>query len=81
MRQKLMSAGILVSALTLGIWVTNGSHRGWTATSETRFEKDPVTEIEAPVQVKRFKPGIDFLIAGELISGGLIIASVLMRKK
>ena len=42
---------------------------GWTKTSVTRWQKDPVTEIDGPVIEKKFVPGIDLLalcLAGAL---------------
>ena len=58
----------LAAAVVAG-WLALGANRGWTKTTVTRWEKDPVTEIDGPVIEKKFVPGIDLLavcLAGAL---------------
>ena len=64
----------------MGGWLALGANRGWTKTTVTRWEKDPVTEIDGPVIQKKFVPGIDLLavcVAGAL---ALFIASLFVSK-
>jgi len=42
-------------------WLALGANRGWTKTTVTRWQKDPVTEIDGPVVEKKFVPGLDLL--------------------
>src|SRR6185369_7678315 len=41
----------LAAAVVTG-WLALGANRGWTKTSVTRWQKDPVTEIEGPIVEK-----------------------------
>ena len=61
-------------------WLTLGANRGWTKTTVTRWQKDPVTEIDGPVIEKKFVPGIDLLagcLAGAL---ALFVVSLFVSK-
>lgn len=69
----------LVAAVMAG-WLFLGGHRGWTKTTVTRWEKDPVTEIEGPVIEKRFVPGVDLLAVGLAGALTLFIVSLFVRK-
>lgn len=71
MKKFLRLAALLLALATVGVWLATGAHRGWTRTSETEMQLDPVTEIEFPVERKRFVMGI------ELLGGGLFAALVL----
>ncbi len=62
-------------------WLAGGRHMGWTKTSVTRWETDPVTEIKGPVVEKHFVPGVDLLAAALVGAGILLAASFLARKK
>lgn len=55
----------------LAFWALKGADTGWTKTTESRMEVDPVTEMEYPVIEDRFVPGVDFL------GGALLCAAVL----
>lgn len=57
--------------VVLALWFFGGPNLGWTKNSVAHKEKDPVTEIEVDVFVKRWVPGLDFL------AGGLAVAAVL----
>jgi len=61
-------------------WLALGAHRGWTKTSVTRWEKDPVTEIDGPVIEKKFVPGIDLLVAGLAGALALFVVSLFVSK-
>jgi len=74
MRLALRVAGILCAIVCVGVWLAFGTNRGWTKTTHTRMEKDPVTEIEYPTVEKRFSPGVELLGVGLLISA--MIASI-----
>lgn len=81
MNKALFSIGVLVSAVFLVWWVAAGTNTGWTKTSVPRIEKDPVTEIESTIWDKRFVPGIEMLVLAEVVSGALIVASFLVRRR
>ena len=75
---------MLAALLALGCvaaWLALGANRGWTRTSRTRMEKDPVTEIEFPIVEKRFSPGIEVLGGGLLGAAALAAASLFFRNK
>lgn len=74
-------AALLVLLAGLSGWIVTGCHRGWSSTSSTRRERDPVTDIEFPVVEKRFVAGVDFLGACLLAAGGLAAVSFFARKK
>ena len=81
MRKALRILALLVAVAGLAGWIAGGRHTGWTKTSVTHMEKDPVTEIEFPVIEKKFVPGVE-LLGAVLISAGVLFAvSFLARKK
>ena len=81
MKQKLRLTAALLALACLAGWFFLGSNRGWTRTTETRMERDPVTEIEFPVLEKRFSPGLELLGVGLLASVALAAGSMLVRSK
>jgi hypothetical protein len=70
----------LLAILCLAVWIALGANRGWTKTTRTRMEKDPVTEIEYPVIEKHFSPGIEVLGIGLLASVALAGLSFTIKK-
>jgi len=64
----------LAAAAVVG-WLALGANRGWTKTTVTRWEKDPVTEIDGPVVEKKFVPGIDLVAVCLTGALALFIAS------
>jgi hypothetical protein len=74
---------MLAAMLALGsliAWLASGANRGWTKTSVTTWQKDPVTEIEGPIIEKRLQPGIDLLALALLSAAGLFGASMVCFK-
>jgi hypothetical protein len=61
-------------------WLALGANRGWTKTTVTRWQKDPVTEIEGPVVEKKFVPGIDLLVVSLAGALALFVASLFVSK-
>ena len=61
MRRTLQGFAFCIAATAVAGWLALGANRGWTKTSVTRWQKDPVTEIDGPVIEKKFVPGIDLL--------------------
>ena len=69
MRSILQRLALGLAVVVVAGWLALGANRGWTKTSVTRWQKDPVTEIDGPVIEKKFVPGIDLLalcLAGAL---------------
>ena len=80
MRRILRVIAALLAILCLAVWIALGANRGWTKTTSTRMEKDPVTEIEYPVIAKHFSPGIEVLGIGLLASVALVGLSFTIKK-
>lgn len=81
MRRNLRVAAAFLTVLCVAIWVAFGANRGWTKTTHTRMEKDPVTDIEYPVVEKNFSPGVELLGLGLLISAALAGISFAFKPK
>jgi hypothetical protein len=64
MRRALRLVALVIALLTLGLWLATGAHRGWTKTSVTVIEIEPVTGLENPVPKKQFVMGIELLGLG-----------------
>ena len=80
MRGILRICAIGLAVFSLLSWLLLGANRGWTKTTRTRWQKDPVTEIEGPLIEKGFLPGVDLLAVG--LSGALMlfVVSLLVTK-
>ena len=63
------------------LWLALGANRGWTKTTRTQMEKDPVTEIEYPKVEKHFSPGVELLGAALLAAGVLAGTSFVFKPK
>lgn len=81
MKKTLRTAALVLALLVLGAWLGTGAHRGWTKTSVTVVEIEPVTGLENPVQKKQFVMGIELLAAGLLAGAALGGASLFFRSK
>lgn len=81
MRRFLHIAALLIALLTLGTWLATGAHRGWTKTSVTVVEIEPVTGLENPVQKKQFVMGVELLGAGLAAAAALAGASFFFKTK
>jgi hypothetical protein len=69
-----------LAAAAVAGWLALGANRGWTKTTVTRWQKDPVTEIDGPVVEKKFVPGIDLLAVCFTGALALFIASLFVSK-
>ena len=68
----------LILCITLLVWwAVAGMNPGWTKTSVSTMETDPVTGIEYPVWKKQFVPGVDLLAAGTGCAAALVALSFL----
>ena len=79
MRRILQWLALGLAADAMAGWLALGANRGWTKTSVTRWQKDPVTEIDGPVIEKKFVPGLDLLAvclvgALALFAGSLFVS-------
>ena len=79
MRRILQRIALGLAAAAVAGWLALGANRGWTKTTVTRWEKDPVTEIDGPVVEKKFVPGLDLLAvclvgALALFAGSLFVS-------
>ena len=81
MRNTLRVLAALLAVGCVAAWLALGANRGWTRTSESRMDKDPVTEIEFPVVEKVFKPGVEMLGAGLFGAAALAAFSLFFRNK
>jgi hypothetical protein len=61
-------------------WLAFGENRIWTQTTVTRWQKDPVTEIDGPVVEKKFVPGLDLVAVCLTGALALFIASLFVSK-
>ena len=80
MRKFLQTVAVGSAAASLLVWLALGSNVIWTRTSVTKWQKDPVTEIEGPVIEKKFVPGIDLLVLGLAGALALFVASLFVSK-
>ena len=67
--------------ISVVVWLALGANRGWTKTTRTHMEKDPVTEIEFPKVERHFSPGVELLGAGLVLSVVLAGISFFIRSK
>jgi hypothetical protein len=70
-------AALVLWLALLGWWAAAGMNPGWTKTSVSTMETDPVTGIEYPVWKKQFVPGVDLLAAGTGCAAALVALSFL----
>ena len=80
MKRVLQRIALVLAATTVAGWLALGANRGWTKTTITRWQKDPVTEIDGPVVEKKFVPGIDLLAVCLTGALALFIASLFVSK-
>ena len=80
MRKILQGTALGLAAAALGGWLALGAHRGWTKTTVTRWQRDPVTEIDGPVVEKKFVPGVDLLAVGLVGALALFISSLCVSR-
>jgi len=80
MRKFLQTVAFGLAAASLLVWLALGSNVIWTRTSVTKWQKDPVTEIEGPVIEKKFVPGIDLLVLGLAGALALFVGSLFVSK-
>lgn len=77
MTHFLRIAALILWLAGMAWWVAAGMNPGWTKTSVSTMETDPITGIEYPVWKKRFVPGVDLLIAGSGCAAALVGLSFL----
>ena len=80
MRRILQRIAFALAAAAVIGWLALGANRGWTKTTVTRWQKDPVTEIDGPVVEKKFVPGLDLLAVFLTGALALFIASLFVSK-
>jgi hypothetical protein len=80
-RRTLRVAAVLLAMICVAAWLARGANRGWTKTTRTHMEKDPVTEIEFPAVEKYFSPGVEALGAGLLFCAALAGVSFAFKPK
>jgi len=79
-RRILQWIALGLSVAAVAGWLALGANPGWTKTSVTRWQKDPVTEIDGPVVEKKFVPGIDLLVASLAGALTLFVVSLFVSK-
>ena len=80
MRRILQWAALSLAAAIVAGWLALGANRGWTKTTVTQWQKDPVTEIDGPVIEKKFVPGIDLLVVCLAGALALFVVSLFVSK-
>ena len=80
MRRILQRIALGLAVVVVASWLALGANRGWTKTTVTRWQKDPVTEIDGPVVEKRFVPGLDLVAVCLTGALALFIASLFVSK-
>ena len=80
MRDLLRILALTLVAVSLMAWLSLGPNPGWTKTSITKWQRDPITQIDGPVIEKRFVPGIDLLSLCIISAVLLFTVSSLQRK-
>lgn len=83
MRIFLRLMAVLMAMSTVIWWSAAGKNTGWTKNKVRIFQIDEITEIEYPVEVDRFVPGIDIPVGGVALAGtlaGLSLLPVFRRK-
>lgn len=81
MKQALRITALLIALAGFGTWLGFGLNLGWTKTSLTVMQTDPVTEIRYPTYQAGFYPGVDFLAVCVLTAAGLFGVSFTVRRK
>lgn len=81
MKKIFLLVALLVALATLGAWLATGAHRGWTKTSVTVIEIEPVTGLENPVQKKQFVMGVELLGTGLAAAAVFAGASFFLKPK
>lgn len=81
MRNFLRASAVVVLWVSVVLWIAQGAHMGWSATSRAVEKIDPVTEQTYPHYVEGFFPGVDFLGCVIIVSALLFGSSFLVRKK
>lgn len=66
--------GLFLLIATIGYWFAAGAHTGWSQTQVQVMQYDEITEIEYPVWIQQFVPGIELLSVGIFLS--IILASL-----
>jgi hypothetical protein len=72
---------LLLLAAALVTWAASGANLGWTRTSVPVKQLDEVTGIEGISYRSQLVPGLDFLAAAGVLAGGLMLISLLWRRR
>jgi hypothetical protein len=73
---------VLCVAVSLIVWLALGANRGWTKTTRTRMEKDPLADgMEYPVVEKHLSPGVELPGVGLLVALALAGISFAFKPK
>lgn len=81
MKKVLLILALVVAVAAIGLWLATGAHRGWTRTTETLMEVEPITGIEHPVERDKFVMGVELLGAGLGLAAALTGGSFLFKSK
>jgi hypothetical protein len=81
-RRTLRVVAVLLALVCIAVWFALGANRGWTKTTRTRMEKDPVADdMVYPVTERYFSPGVEALGVGLLLSAALAGVSFAFKRK
>jgi thymidine phosphorylase len=80
-KRFLLIGAPIIAVATVGVWLATGAHRGWTRTTATVMEVEPITGLEHPVETKKFVMGVELLGAGLGLAAALAGSSFLFKSK
>jgi hypothetical protein len=81
MKRALRSFSAILILVAAAYWLAAGANSGWTKTSLPVKTVDEVTGLDHIEWQQKFVPGVDFLGAVFLVSGGLAGVSLLFPNK
>jgi hypothetical protein len=81
LRHGLKVLAVVLIALTVGIWLSTGAHKGFSK-DRVEIEKiDPITQIEYVDYEERFIMGVEYLAAGTIAGLGIFTLSFFFARK
>lgn len=64
MKESTRYLSLLTMITSITLWVSTGSHVGWSKNRIAIEKIDPITEIAYPIYQEKWILGVDFLVVG-----------------